>query len=82
MLIRIVVTTTDQDVAVHAATVLGVVVHGPYNKNGPRGKKPVWTVSVDKQHEAAGWMMTLYPWMGRRRQAKIWECLSEWKRRG
>lgn len=47
----------------------------------PRGKetyKQVWGVRMAGAR-AAGWMMTLYSFMGERRQAKIRELLLRWK---
>jgi hypothetical protein len=51
-------------------------VRGPYDR--PNGNLPLWGWKITGRH-AAGLMMTIYPLMGIRRQAKIQECLTTWK---
>jgi hypothetical protein len=45
---------------------------------GP-SKKGMWTWQINKQTEAAAFMMTIYPLMRDRRKEKIKACLKEWK---
>lgn len=68
---------TDEDVVEKAATLLG---SGVVTRRAHLDKpwKPCY-VSRLNGRAAAGWMMTLYPLLGKRRQAKIREILSLWK---
>lgn len=68
---------TDEDIVRRAQTVLGGNVSGPYNYRSH--EKPIWQLNITKQAQAAGWMMTLYPMMGLRRQARIREILLKWR---
>lgn len=71
--------TTDEDVAHRACDILGGVICGPYSNKRRPSSKPHWQVRVHRRSEAAGWMMTLYSIMGRRRREKIRECLMAWR---
>lgn len=79
---RIRMNMTDRDVVVRAATLLGVDARGPYQVVEPTKRggshKPVWRMAVYGPR-AAGWMMTLYLFMGARRRQEIEEALAEWK---
>ena len=68
---------TDEDVIRWLAAVWGVKANGPYNP-GAGGRKPVWNASLFGS-VAAGWMMTLYPLLGFRRQERIRAVLAMWK---
>ena len=71
-------TMTDEDVVKRARQIAGVgTLHGPYD-NGP-GRKPRYMWCVQKKVDSVGLMMTLYPMMGLRRQARIREILLEWR---
>lgn len=70
---------TDLDTVERAASIFGVKV-GAYSRK-PKGKAtylPVWHVAVHGTR-AISWMMTLYQFLGRRRQARIREILTEWR---
>lgn len=47
------------------------------SKRITKGGKPLYRTNAHGR-KAAQWMMTLYPLMGERRQAKIRECLDVW----
>mgnify|MGYP001563262373 CR=1 FL=1 len=70
------VATTDPDVARKVRNILNGTLHGPYD----RGKKPVWYIALPGPR-SIGWMMTIYTFLGQRRQEKIRGILSEWKSR-
>ena len=74
--IKIAVAMTDQDVMERVGRLFGVPVtaRGPY----PPGKKRVYGIQL-YSNRAAGWMMTLYPFLGLRRSAKVRELLAIWK---
>lgn len=70
---------TDLDTLQKAAAILGVPV-GAYSRK-PKGKatyKPVWHLAVHGVR-AISWMMTLYQFLGDRRQAKVREILTAWR---
>ncbi len=68
---------TDKDIIERAARLLGVTVRGPYVYGS---NKPTWTCRVYGQR-AAGWIMTLWTFMGTRRREKMLEVLEAWKAR-
>jgi len=70
-------TSTDEDVAHQVGKFMNRPVKGPYKYGA--NKKFYWTVTTMAQHQVAGWMMTLYTFMGKRRKAKIRELLEIWK---
>ena len=73
----IVLGMTDKDVVEKAALLLGSGV--VMRKLHPdKLWKPCYISKVHGR-AAAGWMMTLYPLLGERRQAKIREVLTKWK---
>lgn len=67
---------TDEDVIAHAARVLG----STYNHAAKdlRSTKTMWRTNVHGPR-AIGWMQTLYPLMGKRRRAKIADCVTSWR---
>jgi hypothetical protein len=65
---------TDEDVMQRAAKIMGVKVR----KYAKPPWKDVFALAVGG-HKATGWMMTLHPLMGERRQAKINEVLAHWR---
>lgn len=68
----------DEDVVRRAQAVAGVgVVYG--GRVLPSGKR-AWRWAVRKVEHAAGIIMTLYPLLGERRQARAREVLDAWKR--
>lgn len=76
---RILLQMTDEDIVRRAQAVVGIGhVRGPY---GPYkgGTKAHWAWTVSRNADAVGLMMTLYPLMGERRQAKIREILDAWR---
>ena len=69
--------STDRDVVERAHAIAGVgTLNGPYSRGV---NKEVWCWNVAAQADAAGLMMTLYPLIGLRRQARIREILLEWR---
>ena len=74
---RVKVKMTDEDVVRKCHEISGVGrVFGPYKADETR--KESWSWVVQDQASAGGLMMTLYSLMGKRRQAKIHECLTAW----
>ncbi len=70
---------TDLDTVERAAAILGVSV-GAFSRK-PKGKatyKPVWHLAVHGVR-AISWMMTLYQFLGERRQEKVREILTAWR---
>ena len=67
---------TDEDVVERAASILGVKC----TKQAliTKGGKNIYRACAQGPY-ALGWMIQLYPHMGKRRQAKIDECLTVWK---
>lgn len=76
---RITLGMTDHDVMQRARDVMayGPLLHR--KKPSALSKKPQWQFTVDGRR-AAGWMMTLYPLLGARRQQRIRESLDLWRR--
>ena len=74
---------TDRDVIEKAAALVGRPVGGPYGPYGRRKdggpKKPCYAVNVTGS-DAAGWMMTIFQFMGERRKERIIELLEGWKK--
>jgi hypothetical protein len=71
-------TSTDEDVIRWAKELFGVAGH-IYGPKQP--KKTHWTTSWQVSllgPEAAGWMMTIFPFMGHRRKEQIRTCLATW----
>jgi hypothetical protein len=73
---------TDLDVVNRAAAILRSGLKSPgvysYPDKSCLGTKQAWSARLGG-YRAAGWMMTLYPLMGERRQRKIREILEAWK---
>lgn len=76
--ITIRVKMTDQDVIARASELLAGKV---YSSKVPRDRRPQWLTQV-KGATAAGWAMTLYPWLGRRRRQQVRDALAHWRRQG
>jgi hypothetical protein len=72
--ITILVNMTDRDIIERAAALIGGQVYDLPIR--PR-RKPVWRAQLKGPH-AAGWMMTMYAWLGTRRQRQVERALSEW----
>jgi DNA-binding CsgD family transcriptional regulator len=69
----------DHDVVERASALLGGKL---YPVKAPRsGWKAMWLTQV-KGATAAGWAMTLYPWLGRRRRQQVRDALAHWRRQG
>lgn len=71
---RIVVESTDEDVIQRV-----VKLWGNKARAVQHGKHKVGYSVASTCAKAAGWMMTLYPLMGQRRQARIREVLTNWR---
>jgi hypothetical protein len=69
--------STDFDVVQHAGDLLGVIPQAEWRPKGKPSYKPVRGAHLHGAR-AAAWMMTIYPFMGERRQAKIREVLIRW----
>ena len=78
---RLTVKVTDLDVVEKAAKILGTKPRDVKDVDANAHWKPQFKVDVAGA-KAAGWMMTLYPLMGSRRQARIHEVLTEWNAAG
>ena len=66
--------STDHDVLERARKIM----QGRMNSKSPQpGRKPAWELHVYGAR-AAGWMMTLYGFMGVRRRVRIREALRIW----
>lgn len=78
--IRITLSLCDLDVVERAAALTRSNVH-EFVHNGRDGhtRKKQYRIQVGGRR-AAAWMMTLFPLMGQRRQARIAEILDQWKR--
>jgi hypothetical protein len=74
--ILIVVNMTDRDVIERAATLMGGYVYALPSAS-PR-HKPQWRAQL-KGPRAAGWMMTMYAWLGTRRRGQVEGALSRWR---
>lgn len=72
---RISLNMTDLDVVKKVASLFKTSIK--YSKKYPN-RKQVYRVEIFS-NTAAGWMMTLYPLMGERRQKTIEDTLSIWK---
>jgi hypothetical protein len=67
---------TDADTIARAAAILGVNVRAPWVRKD--GHKTVHSCYV-LGYKAIGWMMTLYQFLGERRQARIREIIAKWR---
>jgi len=67
---------SDEDIVQRVAAMWGRKVNGPYERKD--GYKTTWRCTVTGK-KAVGWMLTLYVFMGERRQAKIRDVIERWK---
>jgi hypothetical protein len=75
--------STDQDVIDRMASLIKVKTYGPYENGSCKDGTPhklKYRAQVNGK-TAAGWMMTLFPLMGTRRQQQIKSCLLAWRER-
>ena len=75
-LARIKLEMTDEDVVRKAASIMGAPSVGYRIKSNPKWK-PTYVFYLCGA-KAAGWMMTLYPFLGKRRRQKIRTVLCHW----
>lgn len=76
--IAIALQMTDKDIVDRVANLLNSPVWGPH---GPYGKSKLQTYqTIIFGKKAASWMMTLFPFLGNRRQNKIIELLEIYKK--
>jgi hypothetical protein len=76
--IRVRVSMADKDVVMRCMEITSLG-HVAVRAQHGIGTKDLWGWTVTTQKDTAALMMTLYPLMGVRRQAKIRECLADWK---
>lgn len=73
---------TDKDIVDRCAKILNTKVYGPYiskqTKLDGSSKKETYLLNVFGSN-AASWMMTLFSFLGIRRQEKVIELLNHWK---
>lgn len=69
---RIHLDMVDRDIIARVADLFGSKVNGPYKTKG----QDIWFSSISGK-KSIGWMLTLYPLMGARRQTKILSILKE-----
>lgn len=69
--------TTDLDIAIKLSILLQAKVKPP-RLTSQISKLPSYEVRVTGA-KAVGWMMTLYPLLGERRQVRVKRALLEWK---
>jgi hypothetical protein len=75
---QIALAMTDRDIVERASKIMGGNVS--QWKMQPGHKKPVFFTGVQGKN-AVDWMLTILPFMGSRRQAKINSVIAEWKPR-
>lgn len=68
---------TDKDVIEKAAKLTNKKVYGPYKSK--LGHKDSWSIEINGRF-AIAWMMTLYPLLCQRRQNRIEEIISYWRK--
>lgn len=68
---------TDFDIIRRVASLFGTSAYNSNYDKRPNRKPSMKAVCVGKR--AIGWMMTLYPFLGIRRQAKVREVLGHWR---
>ena len=76
--IVIIVSMTDLDIIERAATLLGGRVYKLAEPPPERPWKQQWRAQV-KGPLAAGWMMTIYSMLGRRRREQVRRALTAWR---
>lgn len=73
--IRIQLAMNDEDIIKRAASIMQGSLQGPYTCGTRKG---TWVTTAGNT-QSPQWMMTVYPFMGKRRQAQIRACLMAWK---
>lgn len=74
--------TSDEDIIARAAALMGASYHIDYSPaRRKRGDLPQWRFHIYGRR-AAGWMLTLYPLMGKRRRARIRQLVLHWRSGG
>ena len=76
---RIMVVSTDRDIIVRAAGIIGGTINR-HNGTQKRWSRKVCYSTAITTKKSIGWMMTLYSLMGDRRKNKIKEVINDWKR--
>lgn len=67
---------TDFDTVSRVGRIVGKCPTGPYQYDMKR--KPYWVIDISGG-KAVGWMLTLYPLLSLRRQARIKDVVTRWK---
>ena len=75
--ITIVLKMTDRDIVERAASLLSGRVYDLPLRGPDRPWKPQF-VTYAKGPRAAGWLMTIYAWLGERRRGQVREALLKW----
>ena len=77
---KITIGMSDEDVVRRVASILGSksCYTRPQSTGVITGTKPMYRTECQGAR-AAGWMMTLYPLLGLRRQAKVQQVLKYWR---
>lgn len=76
-LARIKLEMKDRDIVQRAATLMGVEHIGTSKKRNPKHATTYWLYVCGQN--AAGWAMTVYTFMGRRRRRAIKNMLEYWQ---
>ena len=78
---RITLGSTDLDVLVRLDSLIpgGTICERKARNSLAANPKRLWTWQLQKHKLAAGWMQTLYPLMGERRQEQIRVVIARWK---
>jgi hypothetical protein len=68
---------TDVDTLTKAADLFRVKTNGPRQPKGKPTYRPIWSCSVHG-YRAVGWMMTVYQFLGARRQEAVRAAIRKW----
>lgn len=74
---RISVKMTDLDIIQRISHLFDSTVYGPSPNRSGRGKDMYFTYACG--NKGVAWMMTIFPFMGERRQQRIRESIAIWK---
>ena len=69
----------DRDVILRVARLFGTRLMGPFQNKDAKPTWQPWFLASCAGAVAIGWMMTLYPFLGVRRKARIRTILAQWQ---